>query len=109
MYEISSREFEDVKKQFLSSLTNAGQPFIYVTESNHSNRGELYLRHRYEGVELKLDHARDTVRNIQQIWNRPVHIETVLNGKGRLISYDGKEHHEQEVTVEVPDELEIEA
>ena len=109
VYEISSREFEDVKKQFLSSLTNAGQPFIYVTESNHANRGELYLRHRYEGVELKLDHARDTVRNIQQIWNRPVHIESVLNGKGRLISYDGKEHHEQEVTVEVPDELEIEA
>jgi stage V sporulation protein R len=91
----------------LASLTNMGQPFIYVVDSNHDNRGELYLRHTFEGVELKLDHARDTIQNVQRIWNRPVHIETALGGKGRLLTFDGTEHHEQEVPVEVPDELEV--
>jgi stage V sporulation protein R len=101
VYEISSREFQDVKQQLLSSLTNAGQPFIYVVDANHANRGELYLRHRYEGVELKQDHARDTVQNIQKIWSRPVHIESVVGGKGRLVTFDGTEHRETEVAVEI--------
>jgi stage V sporulation protein R len=57
---------------------------------------------------LKLDHARDTIANVQKIWKRPVHIETVLNGKGRLLSFDGTEHHEQEVAVEVEEEQEVE-
>jgi stage V sporulation protein R len=107
VYEISSREFREVKRQLLSSLTNAGQPFIYVVDANHSNRGELYLRHRYEGVELKLDHARDTIRNVQMVWNRPVHIETVLGGKGRLMSFDGTEHHETEIAVDVEESFEL--
>ena len=107
VYEISSREFQDVKRQLLASLTNAGQPFIYVTDANHSNRGELYLRHRFEGVELKLDHARDTVRNVQSIWNRPVHLETVLSGKGRLLSFDGTDHHEAEIAVDIEENFEV--
>lgn len=107
VYEISSREFDDVKRQFLSGLTNAGQPFIYVIDANHANRGELYLRHRFEGTELKQDHARDTIRNVQSIWSRPVHIETVVGGKGRLLSYDGSEHHETEVAVEIEETFEL--
>jgi len=100
MYEIISRDFAAIKQQLLDSLTNGGQPFIYVTDGNYANRGELYLRHRYEGVELKLDYARDTLRNVQKIWGRPVHLESVVGGKGRLLSYDGKEQRETEVAVE---------
>ena len=107
VYEISSREFREVKQQLLASLTNSGQPFIYVVDANHSNRGELYLRHRYEGVELKLDHARDTIKNIQTIWNRPVHIETVMGGKGRLLTFDGSEHHETEIAVDIEESFEM--
>ena len=106
MYEIASRDYRDIKKQLLSNLTNGGQPFLYVTDGNHANRGELYLRHKYEGTELKLDHAKDTLRNVQRIWGRPVNLETVLNGKGRLLTYDGSEHREREVNVDVPAEYE---
>ncbi|HEY3319079.1 MAG TPA: SpoVR family protein [Planctomycetota bacterium] len=106
LYEIASRDYLDVKRQLLATLTNSGQPFIYVVDANYANRGELYLRHRFEGVELKLDHARDTLQNIQVIWNRPVHIETVVSGKGRLLSYDGSEHHESEAVVEVEEQYE---
>lgn len=99
-YEITSRDFDDIKRQLLNNLTNGGQPFIYVQDANYKNRGELYLRHRFEGVELKTDHARDTLRNLNVIWSRPVHIETFVGGKGKLYSFDGNEHKESEIAVE---------
>ena len=91
-YEIASREFEEIKQQLLNSLTNHGRPFIYVTDGNHKNRGELYLKHRYRGNELKLDYARDTLVNLQRIWRRPVHIESVIDDKPTVLSYDGNSH-----------------
>jgi stage V sporulation protein R len=78
-------------------LTNWGQPFIYVEESNYKNRGELYLRHRHEGIDLKLDEARDTLRNLYAIWNRPVHLETVVDETKTLLSFEGEEYKETEI------------
>jgi stage V sporulation protein R len=91
-YEISDRDFEIVKQRLLYSLTNWGQPFIYVEDSNYENRGELYLSHHHEGIDLKMDEARDTLENIQKIWNRPVNLETKLNDEKVLLSFDGQEH-----------------
>ncbi|MGE4000130.1 MAG: SpoVR family protein [Planctomycetaceae bacterium] len=91
-YEIASREFEAIKLQLLTSLTNHGRPFIYVHDGNYKNRGELYLRHEYQGIELKLDYARDTLVNLQKLWGRPVHIETVVDDEPTIISYDGATH-----------------
>ncbi len=97
MYEIASREFKEIKEKLLFRLTNFGQPFIYVEDGNYNNRSELYLRHRYEGVELKMDYARDTLRNIQRIWTRPVHLETVVDEKRRLITFDGRDFSERKM------------
>lgn len=90
-YEVASREFREIKEKLLFSLTNFGQPFIYVEDGNYNNRGELYLRHRHEGVDLKADYARDTMRNIYTIWTRPVYLETVVDEKRRLLSFDGSD------------------
>ena len=38
-YVISGRDFKKVKQQLLFSLTNFGQPLIYVREANYENRG----------------------------------------------------------------------
>jgi len=92
VYEIASRKFKEIKEKLLFQLTNFGRPFFYATDANYKNRGELYLQHRHEGIDLKLDHARDTLRNVQMIWNRPVNLETVFDGKGILLTYDGDEH-----------------
>jgi len=97
LYHIDSREFRAIKEKLLFQLTNFGQPFIYVEDGNHDNRGELYLRHRYEGVELKQDYARDTLRNIQKIWTRPVLLETVISDEPKLISFDGTDYKEQSI------------
>lgn len=65
---------------------------IAIVEGNHKNRGELYLRHEYSGVELQLDQARDTLENLYRLWSRPVHIETVLEGSQAVASFDGSDH-----------------
>jgi stage V sporulation protein R len=89
--EIESREFEQIKGKLLSALTNFGQPFIYVVDSNYLNRGELLLGHRHEGSDLKLDYARDTLRNLERVWRRPVSILTVVDDKPKRIRFDGSE------------------
>jgi stage V sporulation protein R len=97
LYEITDRDFIAIKQKLLFSLTNFGQPFIFAEDSNYLNRGELYLRHRHEGIDLKLDEARDTLKNIYSIWTRPVHLETVIDETKTLLSFDGEEHKETEI------------
>ncbi len=90
-FEIEGREFRKIKQQLLSQLTNAGQPFIYVIDANYLNRGELLLAHRHEGVDLKLNYARETLKNIERIWRRPVSVLTILDDKPKRIRFDGSE------------------
>lgn len=96
-YEISDREFQMVKQRLLFMLTNHGQPFISVEDGNFRNRGELYLVHRHEGIDLKLDEARDTMRNLYTIWTRPIHLETMLDDAKTLLTFDGEQHKETEL------------
>jgi stage V sporulation protein R len=87
-WEVVTREFKKVKDQLLRMLTNRGQPFIYVQDGNFENRSELLLRHRHEGMDLKLDYAQDTLRNLMRVWRRPVNLLTKVDGKGRILRVD---------------------
>jgi stage V sporulation protein R len=88
-FHIADREFQEVKQKLLFQITNLGQPFIYVDDGNHQNRGELYLRHAHEGIDLKQDYAAETLRNLWLLWKRPVHIETVVDGSPKALGFDG--------------------
>jgi stage V sporulation protein R len=88
---VADRDWRKVKQQLLLALTNMGQPIVAVVDANHANRGELYLKHRFEGIGLDLEKARDTLQNLHRLWRRPVHIETMEDERGRLLSYDGVE------------------
>jgi stage V sporulation protein R len=97
-YQITARDFKKIKDQLLFGLTNHGQPFIFVIDANHANRGELFLQHSHEGMDLKVDWARETLRNIQRIWSRPVHLKTIVEEKPKILSFDGKEYSEKDAT-----------
>ena len=94
-YVIESREFEKIKEKLLFSLTNIGQPAIYVEDANFKNRGELYLRHQHQGVSLDMNHAKDTLFNLYTIWGRPVHLETMADKRKKLLSFTGSRHEEK--------------
>jgi len=94
-YEIDSREFNRVKAKLLYQLTNFGEPFMFVEDGNHENRGELLLRQRHEGVDLHLDHARATMEALHRVWRRPICVLTVVESKPRMLRYDGSEHSDR--------------
>ena len=71
------------------------QPIIAVEDGNYDNRGELYLVHGHDGVDLKLDYARDTLKNLQSLWRRPVNLRTLIHDKPRLLRYDGSAHSDE--------------
>lgn len=98
MYEISDREFRAIKEKLLFQLTNSGQPIIHVIDGNFKNRGELYLNHKHEGIDLDVDYAKDTLQNIYAIWKRTCHLETKMSDRGKLFSFDGKDHIELNIT-----------
>ena len=91
-FEIESREFPKIKQMLLFNLTNVGRPLIVVRDGNYKNRGELFLEHQFNDVELKINYAQDTLENLYRLWSRPVHIETVLDGATTVLSFDGTEH-----------------
>ena len=84
-YEIAGRQFREIKKKLLFQLTNFGQPLIDVVNANHKNRGELYLVHHFEGIELDEAYLEATLKNLHTIWGRPVHLETCINDKEKGI------------------------
>lgn len=91
-WEIETREFEKVKTKLLFQLTNAGNPVIQVVDANHGNRGELLLAHDHQGIDLRLDWARETLAALERMWKRPVELHTLLDGKPTLLRFDGTEH-----------------
>jgi stage V sporulation protein R len=90
--EIESRSFKEVKEKLLFSLTNFGDPYIRVLDSNYGNRGELLLDHQHAGMDLRADYARETLVAIVRCWKRPALVATKMDGKHVLLRYDGKEH-----------------
>ena len=94
-YVIESRDFKAIKEKLLFSLSNFGQPNIQVDDGNYKNRGELYLVHRYDGIPLRMDHARDTMENIFKVWQRPVHVETVMEKRKKVMTWNGSKHEEK--------------
>ncbi len=80
-YEIASRQFQEIKKKLLFQLTNFGQPLIDAVNANYKNRGELYLVHHFEGIELDEGYLEATLGNLHTVWGRPVHLETCVNDK----------------------------
>jgi stage V sporulation protein R len=91
-YVVVDRDWRKVKRRLLFSLTNLGHPIVQVVDANHANRGELYLKHVFEGLPLDLEKARDTLKNLHRLWRRPVHLETMEDERSRLLSFDGSEH-----------------
>src|SRR3990167_5527818 len=95
-HKLFSREFNIIKEKLLFHLTNFGQPFIEVVDANYDNRAELLLKHVHHGIDLDLDYAKDVLKNMYDIWKRPVLIETQLGSQLRICSFDGEKHKEMD-------------
>jgi stage V sporulation protein R len=87
---IVEKNWEKVRDTIVASLTNFGRPYLVVDNGDYRGNRELYIKHMYEGLELDLVYAEKTLQYVYVLWGRPVHLETVYEGKRILLSYDGE-------------------
>jgi stage V sporulation protein R len=87
---IVEKDWEVVRDTILTSMTNFGQPYIVVEDGDYRRGRELYLKHCHEGDDLDLEYADKTLKYVHQLWSRPVHLETIVEGKKTVLSYEGQ-------------------
>ena len=92
---IDSRDFTQVKKKILASLTNLSTPCIAVVDGNFENRSELLLEHYFEGVDLDPVYAKETLKNLYRLWTRPIHLLTTFEERPIMLSFDGENFKEK--------------
>lgn len=83
------KDWRVVRDTLVQNLFNCGHPYILVETGDFSGRGELYLKHHCEGVELDVHYLGKTLPLVHRLWGRPVHLETVLKEKEMLFSFAG--------------------
>ena len=99
---IISRDPVRIKQTMLYHLTNMGQPFIYVLDGNYCNRGELFMAHKHNGLDIEIKTAVETLKNVYRIWQRPVHLQARIDDDMILFSYDGHQPKQQAIHDELP-------
>jgi stage V sporulation protein R len=91
---VTEKRCEKVRNQLVANMTNFGFPYIDVIDGDYDRNRELYLQHRYEGVELDMKYAHKTLEYIHKLWGRDVHLETIVDNEPLVLHYDGEEHTE---------------
>jgi stage V sporulation protein R len=92
-YTIVDKEWENVRDQLVSSRVNGGFPYIMIENGDYLHKGELLLKHYYEGMELDVKYIEKTLPYVYYLWGRPVHMQTVIENREVIFSHDGKKTH----------------
>lgn len=91
-WKIVEKNWEKIRDHLVTSMTNAGFPVIVVEDGDYGRRGELYLRHIFEDRELDIKYLESTLEHIFSLWSRPVHLETKIDNKPVLFTFDGEKN-----------------
>ncbi|WP_310549745.1 SpoVR family protein [Paenibacillus glufosinatiresistens] len=89
-WKITDKTWENVRDQLVQARINGGNPYLVVEDADYDRNSELYIAHRYEGIELDLKYLERTLPYLHTLWGRTVHLQTVIEDKKALFSYDGK-------------------
>ncbi|WP_285851777.1 SpoVR family protein [Sporosarcina luteola] len=92
-YKISDKEYRSVQDRLIAQRVNGGFPYLVVYDGDYVRNGELYLVHKYEETELDVPYLEHVLPYIHQLWGRIVHLETYVDNKQVVFSYDGKKVH----------------
>jgi stage V sporulation protein R len=91
---VTEKAWEKVRNQLVANMTNFGFPYMEIVDGDYNHNRELYLMHRYEGIELDMKYARKTLEYVHKLWGRKVHLETVVDDDPLVLHFDGQEHDE---------------
>jgi len=83
--EVLDRDWRKVKQKILLDLSWGGLPQIELTGHDVDGEGELVLEHHHDGRDLQLGLARETLTNLEALWQAPVHLLTLEDGQPRRL------------------------
>ncbi len=86
---VDETDWRKVRDALVDQLTNFGVPVLTVEDGDWEHRGELYIKHHYDGKPLDMERTTRCMRYLVKLWGRPVHIETVVDDERVLLSCDG--------------------
>ena len=75
---VQETDWRKVRDTLLDSTTNFGLPLIFVEDGDFNHRGELLLKHSYDGKSLDIEYVERTLSYLCKIWGRPVHLDSFL-------------------------------
>lgn len=90
---ITDKTWENIRDQLVTMRVNGGFPYIQVEDGDFLRNGELLLVHRFEGLELDLKYVEKTLPYVYQLWGKPVHLESIVEDRKVMFTYDGKKCH----------------
>lgn len=90
-WQVSDKRWEQVRDGIIAQIANCGIPYILAMDDDFDKRGELYLKHSYEGIELDAQYLTRTLPQLFHLWSRPVHLETVEDEQPVVYTFDGKD------------------
>ena len=80
--------WQQVKQTLLRNVGMASVPVIRIIDADFGHNRMLLLRHEHDGRDLDLEYAEKTLCYVHQLWGRKVHLETIADQKGVLLTYD---------------------
>lgn len=90
---ITEKSWELVRDQLVNSKVNGGYPYLLVKDGDYLRNGELYIYHQYETIELDIKYLEKTMPFIYFLWGKSIHVETMIEQRKVLFTYDGKKCH----------------
>ncbi|MGZ9583329.1 SpoVR family protein [Paenibacillus marinisediminis] len=89
-WKITDKSWENIRDQLVYARVNGGFPYLVVQDGDYQRTGEMYLKHQYEGMELDLKYLERTLPYVYTLWGKSVHLESKVEEKSVLFTYDGK-------------------
>ncbi len=102
---IVSRDPQVIKQALLYRISNMGQPHMYVVDANYLNRGELFLAHQWNGLDVEISSAVEVLRALRRIWGRPVRLHARIDQEQWLFTCEDPEEEQlgrERITEETP-------
>jgi len=88
---VSDKEsWREVKETLLKSVGMGSIPVIKIEDADHNHSRILYTKHYHDGRDLQLEYAERTLAYLHRLWRHEVILETAVNGKKVLLSYNDK-------------------
>ena len=89
-WQVVETDWRMVRDTLVRSMDNFGQPYVTVEDGDYRQNRELYLLHHFDDTELDIRYAEKTLQYLYTMWNRSVHLETVIDERKVRLSYDGR-------------------